>query len=128
MAWRKAESGMSEAGVISDRFWSELKSDVAGTLSDEQRGEIQRALENTSKDEAGSQELSDLRLSFKWFFVRLIWGPEKRSADRIKKELEMHPPMARRNLPMLASLFAGYMGLWYVALIVTTAVFYFMFA
>ena len=76
----------------------------------------------------GSNGLSDLRLSFKWFFVRLIWGPEKRNRDRIKQELEQHPPMARQNLPMLASLFAGYMGLWYVALIVTTAVFYFFFA
>ncbi len=119
---------MSEVGVVSDRFWSELKSEVAGALSEEQRGEIQRALESSSSAEAGNNELSDLRLSFKWFFVRLIWGPEKRHIDRIKQEQELHPPMARKNLPMLASLFAGYMGLWYVALIVTTALFYYFFA
>ena len=31
--------------------------------------------------------------------------------------------MARRNLPMLASLFAGYMAFWYAALVVATLVF-----
>lgn len=121
---------MSDVGIVQDRFWSEFKAEVAGSLSPAQRGEIERALQEASAVEEpnGSNGLSDLRLSFKWFFVRLIWGPEKRSRDRIKKELEQHPPMARQNLPMLASLFAGYMGLWYVALIVTTAVFYFIFA
>lgn len=121
---------MSDVGMVQDRFWSEFKAEVAGTLSPEQRGEIERALqESSASDEPHkNNDLSDLRLSFKWFFVRLIWGPEKRNSDRIKQELEQHPPMARQNLPMLASLFAGYMGLWYVALIVATAAFYFLFA
>jgi hypothetical protein len=39
------------------------------------------------------------------------------------KEQKTNPLMARRNLPMLASLFAGYMVFWYAALIVTTLVF-----
>ena len=119
---------MSDATVVSNRFWNEFSTDVSGTLSEEQRDEINRALEQSSTNEDGNSDLSDLRLSFKWFFVRLVWGPEKRNRDRIKREQELHPPLARRNLPMLASLFAGYMGLWYVALIVSTIAFYYFFA
>lgn len=101
---------MSEVCVTSDRFWREFKSDVAGTLSSEQRGEIERVLKLPS----ASGDIGDMRLSFKWFFVRLAWGPEKRSPDRVKHEQEAHPVMTRRNIPVLATLFAGYSALAYV--------------
>lgn len=104
---------MSEVSVASDRFWREINTDIAGSLSDEQRGEIERVLELSSVP--GGRELSDLRLSCKWFFVRLVWGPEKRSPDRIKHEQKTHPAMARRNAPMLASLLVGYTLLSYAA-------------
>lgn len=113
---------MSEVSVASDRFWREFKADVAGSLTKEQRGEIERVLELSSGP--GGKELGDLRLSCKWFFVRLVWGPEKRSPDRIKHEQEMHPAMARRNAPMLASLVVGYTLLSYVAALgVSAAIF-----
>lgn len=116
---------MSEMSIASDRFWNEFRSDVAGTLSDAQKQEIERVLATSSTPV--SEQLSDLRLSFKWFFVRLVWGPEKRSPERVMKEQKTNPLMARRNLPMLASLFAGYMVFWYAALIVTTLVFLYFF-
>ncbi|MCC0007242.1 MAG: hypothetical protein H6876_03860 [Hyphomicrobiaceae bacterium] len=103
---------MSEVCVASDRFWREFRSDVAGTLTDEQRGEIERCLGQSTG--SGSSALGDLRLSFKWFFVRLAWGPEKRNSERIKQDQKSHPVMSRRNAPMLASLLAGYMALSYV--------------
>jgi hypothetical protein len=109
---------MSEVSVASDRFWREFKSDVAGTLSAEQRGEIERVL-GLSCD-ADSKKLGDLRLSLRWFFVRLVWGSEKRSRERIKQEHKMHPAMARRNVPMLATLFAGYMVFCYAAAVVVS--------
>lgn len=112
---------MSEVCVASDRFWREFKSDVAGTLSDAQRLEIQRVLDQSPAAE--KSDIGDLRLSFKWFFVRLAWGPEKRNAERVKKEQAMHPAMSRRNLPMLATFFAGYMVFWYIALGITTLAF-----
>ena len=104
---------MSEATVVSDRFWHEFKSDVSGTLTAEQRNEIDRAL---AASVATKSKLGDLRLSFRWFFVRLTWGPEKRSPQRIKQEQELHPVMSRQNAPMLASIFAGYSALVYIGL------------
>ena len=112
---------MSEVSIASDRFWNEFKADVAGTLSDAQKQEIERVLSTSSTPV--NEQLSDLRLSFKWFFVRLVWGPEKRSPERVRQEQAANPAMARRNLPMLASLFAGYMAFWYAALVVATLVF-----
>lgn len=108
---------MSEVSTVSDRFWREMKSDVSGSLSAEQRGEIERALDASSVP--ADKELGDVRMSFKWFFVRLVWGPEKRNAERLADERAVHPVMARRNLPMLASLFAGYVTFLYVLLAVT---------
>ena len=106
------ESGMSEVSIASDRFWRELKSDIAGTLSDTQRGEIDRVLRLPPA--SANSEMGDLRLSLKWFFVRLAWGPEKRNPERIRQEQQLHPVMSRRNAPVLASLFAGYMIFWHI--------------
>ncbi|MBU2581702.1 MAG: hypothetical protein KJ622_08290 [Alphaproteobacteria bacterium] len=111
---------MSEVCVASDRFWREMKPDVAGTLSDEQRGEIERLLGQPMS--SPSKEISDLRLSFKWFFIRLAWGPEKRNPDRVKQEQEMHPALSRRNAPLLASLLVGYTLFWYMAAALATLV------
>lgn len=116
---------MSEVSVVSDRFWREFKPDVAQTLSDEQRGEIERVLDGAPA--SNDNGLGDLRLSFKWFFVRIGWGPERRSRERLKKEQELHPLMTRRNAPMLASLFASYMALWYIIVALgVLALFYFL--
>ena len=107
---------MSEVCVATDRFWREFKPDVAGSLSDSQRGEIERVLclAPAAVDTPADDKVGDLRLSFKWFFLRLAWGPEKRSRERVENEQKAHPVMSRRNAPVLASLFAGYMALWYV--------------
>ena len=122
-AWKNKRKGfdMSEVGVVSDRFWREFKTDVAGTLSDEQRKEIDRVLSESSTPR--NEKLGDLRLSFRWFFVRFVWGPEKRSSERLNAEQKLHPPMAARNVPMLASLFAGYMVVWYAATLVGAVAF-----
>ncbi len=70
--------------IASDRLWNEFKSDVAETLSDAQKQEIECVLATSSTPV--NEKLSDLRLSSKWFFVRLVWGPEKRSPERIMQE------------------------------------------
>lgn len=111
---------MSEMCGASDRFWREFKADVAGSLNDEQRGEIERVL--GLPPPPGSTEISDLRLSFKWFFVRLAWGPEKRNPERIKKDAEMYPALSWRNAPMVVSLLAGYAFFWYMLAALTVLV------
>ncbi|KUO57084.1 MAG: hypothetical protein APF80_05845 [Alphaproteobacteria bacterium BRH_c36] len=110
---------MGEFSVAPDRFWREFKTELAGGLSDEQRSEIDRVL-GMPPPATISKELGDLRLSFKWFFVRLAWGPEKRNPERLKKEQEMYPLMSRRNAPMLLTLFAGYTIFWYMAAALAT--------
>lgn len=112
---------MSQTMVPANRFWQEFNAEVAQTLSDEQRGEIERALGATSRP--GNSDLGDLRLSFKWFFLRLVFGPEKRSPERIKQEQKMHPAMSARNVPMLASVVAGYVAFWALMLVILTAAF-----
>lgn len=115
---------MSNFIAAPDSFWREFKSDVAGTLSQEQRGEIERVLEKSSG--AGANKISDLRLSFKWFFVRIAWGPEKRSAERIQQEQETHPPLALNNVPMLASLYVGFVALLFLAMVACIYLFYYL--
>ncbi|MGD9669685.1 MAG: hypothetical protein AB7U75_11585 [Hyphomicrobiaceae bacterium] len=105
---------MSQASIASDRFWNLFKSDIASTLSNEQKGEIDRVLGLAAAPSANGP--GDLRMSFGWAFVRLMWGLEKRNSARVKQDEKLHPIMTRRNAPMLASLLAGYAALWYVAL------------
>jgi len=105
---------VSVPSLASDRFWNQFRADIADTLSDEQKGEIDRVLSLPTG--ASAVGPGDLRLSFGWCFVRLMWGLEKRNSDRVKRDEKVHPIMTRRNAPMLASLFAGYAALWYVAL------------
>ena len=119
---------MSEATTVSNRFWREFKAEVANTLSSAQRGEIERVLGISSAMPATTNGPGDIRLSCKWFFVRLLWGPEKRSAERVAQEQAMHPVMARRNLPMLMSLFTGYMAFWIGVMALSVLVFYYLFA
>lgn len=105
---------MSEVSIASDRFWNQFKSDIAGTLSDAQKGEIERVLGLSADPKSDGP--GDLRLSFGWAFVRLMWGLEKRNSQRVKDDRQFHPMMTGRNAPALASLFAGYAAFWYVAL------------
>lgn len=108
---------MTELSIAPDHFWTQFKADVAGTLSDEQKTEINRVL-GMPADLAGKGP-GDLRLSFGWGFLRLMWGLEKRNPERVKSDEKNHPVMTRRNVPALLSLLAGYAALWYILLSVS---------
>lgn len=43
----------------------------------------------------------DVRLSFRWFFIRIIAGGERRSQRRRKQERIQFPAYTLRNLPLL---------------------------
>ena len=79
---------MSEVAVSAERFWREFDPEVADSFSKEQRDQIERAL---LKIDSSNNKLGDLRLSCHWFFVRLVWGPETRNFDRIKREEQVPP-------------------------------------
>jgi hypothetical protein len=107
---------MSEVSVPADRFWRDYNPDLALSLPLEQRAEIDRVLGAHTPPRPST--VGDLRISCYFFFVRILWGREKRSSERIKREQVLYPTMTRRNAPMLASIFAGYIAIWYMVLIV----------
>ena len=71
---------MTKTDAASSRFWQSLSADTSMSLSKDQKAEIDRALTNVRPDE--TKGLRDIRMSFRWFFVRIIWGREQRDAER----------------------------------------------
>jgi hypothetical protein len=111
---------MSDVSVQADRFWRDFNPDLARALSPDQRGEIDRVLGANTPPQPSN--VGDLRLSFYFFFIRILWGREKRSHERIRREQSLNPVMSRKNAPMLASIFAGYFAVWYLLLAVSVVV------
>ena len=102
------------------RFWGDFDPAVAQSFSADQRAEIERVL---ARNAAGwSSTVGDLRLSFYWFFVRILWGREKRNNDRLDQESAKHPALTKKNAPVLFAISAGYTAFWYVVLVITTVV------
>lgn len=106
-------------GVPATRFWSAFDATVAQSLSAEQRAEIERvfALDATQRPSA----VGDLRVSFRWFFMRIMWGAEKRSADRRHQDSVMYPAMTKKNAPALLALGVGYTAVWYMVIGISAA-------
>ena len=105
---------MSNISTVSDRFWNEFDTSAIEQFSEIQRAEIERTLGNINTD--AKPNISEMRLSFGWFFVRIGWGAEKRSRERIKNEGKAYPTTFRHHLPALTSIFVGTLGFFYVAL------------
>lgn len=107
------------AGIPATRFWSVFDPTVAASLSAEQRAEVERvfALDEMQRP----SRIGDLRVSFRWFFIRFMWGPEKRSADRRHQDAVMHPAMTKKNAPGLLALGVGYTAVWYMVIGISAA-------
>lgn len=105
--------------VLTGRFWDELNPAIAQSLSADQRVEIERVL-RIDPTQLPSP-VGDLRVSFYWFFVRILWGREKRNSERLQQESAQYPAVSRKNVPALLTFGAGYIALWYtvLAIIVT---------
>lgn len=105
--------------VPATRFWSVFDPAIAQSLSAEQRAEVERvfALDATQRPSA----IGDLRVSFRWFFLRVMWGREKRSADRRHQDSVMHPAITKKNAPALLALGVGYTAVWYMVIGISAA-------
>lgn len=103
-----------------DRFWREFDAGIAETLSPEQRGEIERVVGSTPPP--ANPDLGDLRLSFRWFFLRIIWGSEKRSLDRVDEEQKLHAATTRGSWKMAAVVFAAWVLVWLAVAFAASAV------
>ena len=84
-------------------FWTGIDSDIAASLSDDQKLAIANAIRKTdAKDRP-----ADIRLSaFGYFFV-LIVGKERRGPERIEADSELYPVITARNLPLLLIMWAS---------------------
>lgn len=58
----------------------------------------------------------EIRLSFRYFFVVLKWGNERRSTSRIAKERREYPVLTATHAPVLAAAWAAVFLLSYYAL------------
>ena len=85
-------------------FWERVGPQVEASFSDEQRAALDGALVQPSQ----SNVTGDIRISLGWFFIVLMWGPERRAPVRLKSERERRPVLSWANLPMLAAMSVGY--------------------
>ena len=99
--------------VTTSRFWSDFNSDLAQSLSAEQRSEIDRVLALGSPAVRPSA-IGDVRLSFYFFFLRIMWGREKRSPERLKHEQALYPAVTKRNMPAILTMGIAYTAFWYM--------------
>jgi len=114
---------MSDVAFNSNTVWDAFKADVADSFSSEQRQEIERVFQQARENESRySDDVKDLRLSFKWFFIRLIWGSEKRNVKRIRDEQVSHPASVRDHFLGITSLLVGYTGICILGLAIASIV------
>lgn len=66
--------------------------------------------------EAASKRGGEIRLSFRFFYVVLKWGQERRSLDRVNQEREKFPVLTATHMPVLAAIYATFFLLLYVLL------------
>jgi len=57
----------------------------------------------------------EIRLSFRYFYVVLKWGQEKRSAGRIEADRKAFPVLTATHAPVLAAIWAAlFLVLYYL--------------
>jgi hypothetical protein len=66
--------------------------------------------------EAASKAGGEIRLSFRFFYVVLKWGQERRSLDRVNQDREKFPVLTSTHMPVLAAIYATFFLLLYVLL------------
>ena len=103
------------------RFWGDFDPLLAQSLSAEQRAEIERVLALNVSSRPNS--VGDFRLSFRWFFVRVLWGREKRSVSRLKQESKLYPAIRTKNAPVLLTMGIAYTAFWYMVVGVSAYLF-----
>ncbi len=86
-------------------FWNRFDSAIAGTLSDSQKNEINRILGN--RQSSGEEKKADIRLSFGWYYLVIMWGKEKRRRERLNKERKLHPVVTLANAPVIIFFWVG---------------------
>lgn len=62
---------------------------------------------------AASKQGGEIRLSFRFFYVVLKWGQERRSLERVNQERENFPVLTATHLPVLAAIYAAFFLLLY---------------
>lgn len=68
----------------------------------------------TSPTDAAAKPGSEIRLSFRFFYIVLKWGQERRSLERVNQEREKFPVLTSTHMPVLAAIYAAFFLLIYV--------------
>lgn len=84
------------------RFLSALDPNFVDQLSDDDKQAINDAFGRAFPVTTAM----DVRLSFRWFFMRLIVGRERRSAQRRRADRQQFPALTARNLPLVILLWS----------------------
>jgi hypothetical protein len=77
------------------------------------------SIDGMSSQLAAHGSAGEIRLSFKFFYVVLRWGKERRTPDRLSQERENHPVLTATHAPVLAAIWAALFVLLYFALIIS---------
>ena len=57
----------------------------------------------------------EIRLSFRYFYLVLKWGQEKRSAERLDADRKAYPVLTATHAPVLAAIWAAlFLTLYYL--------------
>ena len=107
-------------GVPAARFWTNFNPAIAQSLSAEQRTEIERVISLDPTLRPGGS-VGDFRVSCLGRFVRVLWGREKRSAERLQQESAANPAISKKNAPALVTMGVAYVSVWYVVLVIGAA-------
>ena len=67
-----------------------------------------------SPADAAAKPGGEIRLSFRFFYVVLKWGQERRSLERVNQEREKFPVLTSTHMPVLAAIYAAFFLLIYV--------------
>jgi len=104
----------------SDWFWDGLDSEVAETLSDNQKSAITTLI----RSRAPTGTPVDIRLSFGRFFFVFMFGRERRNKQRLKVERATRPVFTVRNFPAIVAI---WIALIYMTLTLLSALSYLVF-
>jgi hypothetical protein len=92
-----------------NRFWSVVPTDIAARLDDETRSALSDAVLTFEPKGQGA----DLRFSNRWFYLRIMAGPERRGAARRLWDKKFFPLLTRQNIGALVVLWSlGVLAAW----------------
>lgn len=84
-------------------FWNDVDPNVVHDLNSHQKDAILKAVRRRGNE----QHTADIRLSLFGYFLVVLFGRERRSQDRLKRERVRRPVITFNNLMLIAVLWGS---------------------